>query len=77
MSSRLMDLFRTALLPLAVVLGLVANAGADEYDDAWGPASGSRLPMLEAPDQAGEPQRFETLRGKRGLLLFMNRSTDW
>ncbi len=64
---------------LALVLILVAPAGyaTDDYSAAWGPALGTPLPLLEAPDHTGQPRTFENLTGPRGLLLFMNRSTDW
>lgn len=61
-----------AVMVLAVVAG---TAGADSGD--WGPPEGQPLPLLEAPDQLGRLQSFDTLKGRRGMLLFMNRSTDW
>jgi hypothetical protein len=42
-----------------------------------GPAVGERLPPFEAPDQDGTRQDFESLRGKNGLLLNINRSVVW
>lgn len=55
----------------------VGVALADDYSDSWGPAIGSTLPMLEAPDQSGDMRTLDDLSGKRGLLLFLNRSADW
>ncbi|MCB1684702.1 MAG: hypothetical protein R3E82_01145 [Pseudomonadales bacterium] len=60
------------------VLGMMAVcAAADSYSDAWGPAVGSQLPVLEAHDQSGRVQTLAELTGERGLLLFMSRSVDW
>jgi hypothetical protein len=42
-----------------------------------GPSVGMPLPALEAPDQDGRTQTFETLRGPNGLLLNFNRSVLW
>ncbi len=59
--------------------GLLAATGgwADDYSDGWGPAVGSRLPVLEAPDQTGRVRHLADLSGEQGLLLFLNRSADW
>lgn len=58
--------------------GLAAMvARADEYGDAWGPAVGAPLPVLEAPDQTGRIRTLDDLAGEQGLLLFLNRSADW
>ena len=69
-------LIRNLLKFVAIAL-LATAAFADEYDAAWGPAKGAPLPVLEAPDQTGTTRNLQSLTGKRGLLLFMNRSTDW
>lgn len=76
---RLASRRRLATLLAAPVLALLALAADadDAYSAAWGPALGSPLPVLEAPDHTGQPRTFENLKGPRGLLLFMNRSTDW
>ena len=67
--------YTLALLFITIVL--IAPAQADDYSDSWGPATGQPFPALSAPDQSGVTQSVETLGGQRGLLLFMNRSTDW
>jgi len=66
-----------ALAGLLIALGAVGTAAADEYNEQWGPAIGSELPLLEAFDQAGKPRTLADLAGERGLLLFMSRSADW
>jgi len=53
------------------------QAEADGYAEAWGPPAGTRLPMLAAQDQDGQPRRLEDLVGRQGLLLFLHRSADW
>ena len=62
---------------MLLTLGVISHAGAEEYARVWGPPIGSKLPLLEAQDQTTELRRFSDLKGKRGLLLFMNRSADW
>ncbi|MEM7467419.1 MAG: hypothetical protein AAF387_11100 [Pseudomonadota bacterium] len=54
-----------------------AALSADEYSKEWGPTVGEPLPLLEAPDQSGATRTLDDLKGKQGLLLFMNRSADW
>ncbi len=48
-----------------------------DYNSEWGPVIGSSLPVLEAPDQAGQVRSLDDLSGEQGLLLFLNRSADW
>ncbi len=67
----------TPLGLLMIVLLLSHNAVAQDYAGAWGPALGSTLPALEAPDQAGNPRSLDDLAGEQGLLLFLVRSADW
>lgn len=62
---------------MLLILGVISNAGAEEYAKVWGPPIGTKIPLLEAPDQTTQLRRFADLKGKRGLLLFMNRSADW
>ncbi|MEQ8859898.1 MAG: hypothetical protein RIC56_14740 [Pseudomonadales bacterium] len=66
-----------ALALLLVFLGATARAAEPAYVDAWGPAVGSELPLLEALDQDGERRTLADLSGRQGLLLFLNRSADW
>lgn len=51
--------------------------GASEYQDAWGPAVGTKLPAIAAVDQSGERRDLAGLGGERGTLLFVVRSADW
>lgn len=53
------------------------DAMAQNYVEQWGPNIGKALPVLEAPDQSGKLQTLDSLTGRAGLLLFLNRSTDW
>lgn len=59
---------------------LIAASGqlrADDYSAGWGPAVGSSMPMLAAPDHAGAQRSLADLSGEQGLLLFLSRSADW
>ena len=62
---------------MLLVFSVIGSAGAEEYAKVWGPTIGSKIPLLEAADQTNQIRRFNDLKGKRGLLLFMNRSADW
>ncbi len=42
-----------------------------------GPAVGSPIPAVEALDQSGRKQTFDTLRGPNGAVLLFYRSADW
>lgn len=68
---------RGTLLVAAVAMLCGALSHADEYSDGWGPQVGSQLPILNAQDQSGTPRTLQDLTGRKGLLLFVNRSTDW
>jgi len=70
---------RVMVLLLTAAAGLIPTAGvwADDYADDWGPALGSALPVLEAPDQTGAVRTLKDLTGDQGLLLFLVRSADW
>ena len=64
-------------LVLPLWLTWVAAVHASEYVDQWGPALGSRAPLLAAPDQEGNPRDLSNLAGERGLLLVFSRSASW
>ena len=70
---------RRNLVGLSVALCLIfaVHAGADDYSAGWGPAVGTAMPTLAAPDQTGTERRLADLSGDQGLLLFLNRSADW
>jgi len=42
-----------------------------------GPEIGQKIPAFEARDQNGTAQTFETLKGRKGLVLLFVRSADW
>ena len=65
-------IFAVLLLTTAVI-----GTGTATHAAPWGPPVGAPLPLLEAPDHTGRIRNLENLRGPHGLLLFMNRSTDW
>ncbi len=62
---------------LALMLLGAAGVAADDYQDDWGPAVGSAMPAIDAPDHTGAPRALADLTGAKGLLLFVNRSADW
>ncbi len=65
---------RLAVFVFAVV---AMQVSADDYSAGWGPAVGTVLPPIAAPDQAGVEHRLADLSGDQGLLLFLSRSADW
>ena len=66
------------MLTGVLATGAVAfPVGANEYQDAWGPAVGTPMPAIAALDQSGELQDLAGLGGERGTLLFVVRSADW
>ena len=85
--------WRTALLVAVAAFTMTACGGSGEatstaaepataepeasYAAGWGPPIGSVLPVLDAPDQAGQTQTLASLSGDQGMLLFLNRSADW
>ena len=61
-----------------VLLFLFAGTGlAQEFVWAPGFPVGSSIPAIEAPDQNGKVQTFDSLKGDKGLVLVFNRSFDW
>ena len=75
MRDMLMRMRWLVLLPGAILVSLAASA--DDYAAGWGPAIGSTMPVLDAPDQSGERRSLQDLSGDQGLLLFLSRSADW
>lgn len=61
----------TQWIVTVVLLGAVLIA-AD-----LGPAPGNKIPPFALPDQKGETQTFDSLKGKQGLMLVFFRSADW
>ena len=55
----------------------LAQAGQDNYADAWGPSLNASIPLLAASDQNGELQDIASLTGENGLLVLFNRSAVW
>ena len=60
-----------------LLLGLMQIAVAQDY--VWAPdfPEGRTIPALEAQDQDGAIQTFDSLKGEKGLLLLLNRYFDW
>ena len=64
-------------LVAASALLACALAGAADYQEAWGPPTGSEMLPISAPDQHGAVRDLANLGGANGLLLFAFRSADW
>ena len=65
---------------LGVASALVAcglAAGGADFQESWGPPTGSEMLPISAPDQHGTPRDLANLSGANGLLLFAVRSADW
>ena len=59
------------------LLLVLAGGGAHAAESStWGPARGTEV-TVRAADQSGQVQTLATLSGRRGLLIFFNRSADW
>ena len=42
-----------------------------------GPAVGERIPAFRAPDQNGQMQDFDSIKGPNGAAIYFMRSFDW
>ena len=50
---------------------------AEAESIATGPAVGEKIPFFRAPDQHGEMQDFDSIRGPKGAMIVFFRSADW
>ncbi len=64
-------------LAAATICFIGATAYAQSSAPVPGVKVGDRIPSMATVDQFGQPQTFESLRGKHGLLLLFSRSADW
>jgi len=71
---------------IAILLGmlLMASATSGNAQDrtpidvsALGPQVGDRVPVFSLPDQNGQLQTLESVRGPNGSLILFHRSADW
>ena len=65
---------RLLLIAIACCVGMAGHA---DYTDTWSLPVGAQIPPISMSDQYSEAHTFQSLSGKRGLLLFFNRSADW
>ncbi|MGC8536808.1 MAG: peroxiredoxin family protein [Rhizomicrobium sp.] len=74
-----MRLLKMGILCLIPALAVALHAQADNAIPGALPGlkPGDRIPSISAKDQSGTPETFDTLKGKRGLLLLFSRSADW
>ena len=72
---------KLAALMWAFVAATICFIGATMSAQTSGPIPGvkvgDKIPSIATVDQFGQPQTFESLRGKHGLLLLFSRSADW
>ena len=64
------------LLMATATLG-TAQEGAAIDVSALGPQVGDRVPEFSLPDQNGQLQSLESVRGPNGSLILFHRSADW
>jgi hypothetical protein len=72
----------SAFLVLCLVaLPFIAQSQQSEFDPnanlKTGPEVGQKIPEFSAVDQTGRVRDFDSLKGRKGLVLFFNRSVDW
>jgi hypothetical protein len=75
-STWIAGLQKAALVALLAAMAQFSFAESD-YAAAWGPAVGTKVPLLSASDHSGQVQNLDTLMGSKGLLFVFNRSVDW
>lgn len=66
----------------AFLLGLISTMTAAQDRtpidvSALGPQVGERVPDFSLPDQHGQLQTLESVRGPNGSLILFHRSADW
>jgi hypothetical protein len=61
--------------PFAFTLAVFSLMGQPPPDP--GIKAGQPLPAFRLEDQSGKQQTFQSLRGKKGLMLVFFRSADW
>ena len=65
----------------AFVLWMPPAAAQNEWSSlaptSTGPAVGERIPAFRAPDQNGQMQDFDSIKGPNGAAIYFMRSADW
>jgi hypothetical protein len=61
---------------LAVGLLTLATLAVAQSETA-APGVGTKIPAFSLPDQDGNRQTFESIRGPKGAMLVFYRSADW
>ena len=65
----------------AFVLWMSPAAAQNEWSSlaptSTGPAVGERIPAFRAPDQNGQIQDFDSIKGPNGAAIYFMRSADW
>lgn len=55
----------------------IGFAVADPYSEGWGPPVGEAFPRFVVKNHQNVDATLDTVSGKRGALLFLNRSVVW
>ena len=64
-------------MKLGLFLLLSLAAAAHAATAKTGPEVGTKIPAFQARDQYGRTQTFDSLKGRKGLVLLFVRSADW
>ena len=67
----------TGLLVTAISIMATAQERKTIDVSALGPQVGERVPGFSLPDQHGQLQTLESVRGPNGSLILFHRSADW
>ena len=70
---------------LIATLSLLSQLGYSQIETsraeidvaALGPQIGDTVPAFNLPDQNGQMQNLESIRGSNGTMLLFHRSADW
>ena len=68
------------LMGMSMASGVTAQdskAASQNMAPAMGIEVGEKAPAFSAPDQFGQTQTNETLKGSNGTVLLLFRSADW
>ncbi|MBS1828108.1 MAG: hypothetical protein JST93_22555 [Acidobacteria bacterium] len=63
------------IYPILLVVAGISAGQQTAFDP--GPKPGAKFPAFSLPDQHGNAQTLESLRGPKGLMLVFHRSADW
>ena len=64
---------------LTVLLSVALTQASNAQESAWAPdfPVGTAIPDLSSQDQSGAVRDYDSIKGDRGVIFFINRSFDW